>query len=138
MQRLYRIYQGDELRIAEKIQQRRYQILIHSCLYYNMNENIVSDVQYDKWAKELEALQKQYPDIADNVDYTYDFKNFSSATGFDLPLNDPWVKRKAVWLSSRPRGSASDTTEPRRVVQEGKLAGPIKPATNQTRKLFSL
>lgn len=138
MQRLYSIYQGQDLEIAEKIQRRRYQILIHSCLYYKMNENIVSDVQYDRWAKELEALQKQYPEIASNVDYAHDFENFSSATGFDLPLDDPWVRRKALWLSSRPGESKNISSEPRRVVQEGKLAEPAKPTSTQTRKLFSL
>lgn len=137
MQRLYNIYQGDELKIAEKIQRRRYQVMIHSCLYYNMNESIVDDVKYDKWARELESLQKQYPEIAANVDYAYDFKDFSASTGFDLPLDDPWVRRKALWLSSRLFSTDSASNEIRRVVQEGKVADRPK-STGQVRKLFSV
>lgn len=137
MQRLYKIYSGEDLTIAEKIQRRRYQVMVHSCLYYSMNTNMVSDVQYDAWARELEQLQNAYPDIADNVDYAEYFKDFSASTGFDLPLNDPWVRRKALWLSSRLFSTDSTPNEIRRVVQEGKLADKPK-SIGQTRKLFSI
>ena len=59
MNRLYEIYSGEELKIAELIQRRRLQLLIHSCLYYNMDTNIVSDKKWDEWARELVKLQKQ-------------------------------------------------------------------------------
>ena len=47
--------------IKEKIRQRRRQMLVHSYIYYELDDNIVSDAQWAKWAKELEQLQKNYP-----------------------------------------------------------------------------
>ena len=38
---------------AELIKRRRLQILVHSCVYYLMDDNLVSDEQFDSWAKEL-------------------------------------------------------------------------------------
>ena len=63
----YEIFTGDELRIAEKIQQRRYQMLIHSCIYYELDQNVFSDAQWNKWAKELRDLQKKYTEISKQV-----------------------------------------------------------------------
>ena len=98
MQKTYSIFQGEELKIAEKIQQRRLQILIHSCIYYEMNQNIISDRQWDKWAKELRQLQNNYPDISRRVDWYADFKDWDASTGAFLPLKDKWVVKKAKWL----------------------------------------
>ena len=36
--KLYDIFKGEDLAIAEKIQQRRLQMIIHSCIYYTMND----------------------------------------------------------------------------------------------------
>lgn len=35
--------------MLELINQRRRQVLVHSCLYYRMGEQVVSDFQFDKW-----------------------------------------------------------------------------------------
>ena len=53
MQNTYDLFSGNELQVAEKIQQRRLQLLIHSCIYYEFNQNLISDKQWDEWAKEL-------------------------------------------------------------------------------------
>ena len=45
--------------IKERIRQRRAQMLVHSCLYYELNENIVDDHTWQKWADELEVLQRE-------------------------------------------------------------------------------
>lgn len=42
--------------IKELIKRRRRQILVHSCLYYRLASNIISDFQYDCWGKELGKL----------------------------------------------------------------------------------
>lgn len=87
---------NEEIKIF--IQRRRLQVLIHSCIYYELNESIISDNTWSKWALELETLQKQYPEISEQVIYAKAFKDFDHSTGCNLPLKDPWVMTKAKWL----------------------------------------
>lgn len=88
----------EDLRIAALIQRRRLQILVHSCLYYHMNENIVSDKQYDTWARELQKLQEEHKEIASKVCWADTFEGYDASTGFDLPLTDEWVINKANYI----------------------------------------
>lgn len=97
----YDKFQGKELEIAELIQQRRFQILIHSCIYYHFNSNIISDQKFDSWARELAQLQIDYPDIASQVMYAEEFEGFDGTTGFDLPLENEWVMNKAKQIMGR-------------------------------------
>ena len=107
----YELFRGEELNIAEKIQQRRLQILIHSCIYYEFNRNVISDRQFDIWAKELVQLQKDYPEIAKQVDWAEAFEGFDGSTGFDLPIKDKWVQNKArkICSSKCPKEEARST-----------------------------
>ena len=84
--------------IEELITRRRRQVLIHSIIYYRMNENIVSDDTWAAWALELEDLQNKYPEIADRCPYAEGFKNFDHSTGMNLPLDDSWAIGKATQL----------------------------------------
>lgn len=84
--------------IAELIKQRRLQILVHSCIYYEFNESIVDDATWTKWAVELEQLQAAYPDIAMQVEWAAEFKDFNHSTGYNLPLQNEWVVSKAIQL----------------------------------------
>ena len=77
----YDIFEGSDLEIAQKIQQRRLQILIHSYLYYVKDVNIVSDACWSKWAMELVDLQRTYPEISSKVVYAKDFENFDGSSG---------------------------------------------------------
>lgn len=52
--------------------------------YYEMNENILSDHQYDSNALQLDALRDEYPDIFKKSRYYRYFSDFESCTGFDL------------------------------------------------------
>lgn len=81
--------------IAATIKQRRLQLLVHSCIYYEFNQSIVDDVTWVKWAIELEQLQMAYPVISDKVEWAEAFKDFDHSTGYNLPVRDPWVMRKA-------------------------------------------
>jgi NAD-dependent DNA ligase len=84
--------------IKELINRRRRQILVHSCLYYRFNTTLVSDEQYDAWARELMQLQKQHSDIANECIEPEAFKKFSETTsGFNLPLYG-WVQAMAEHL----------------------------------------
>ena len=94
----YDLFKGQELQIAEKIQQRRYQMLVHSCIYYHLNQNSISDKQWDTWARELRDLQNQYPEISKQVTLYEYFKDWDASTGAFLPITDDWVVAKAKIL----------------------------------------
>ena len=85
-------------KIAELITRRRRQILVHSVIYYRYNDNIISDEKWTQWAKELEKLQAEYPDISKECPLSEAFEGFDHSTGFDLPLSDPWAIAKAEQL----------------------------------------
>lgn len=132
--KLYDIYSGHELQIAELIQRRRLQLLVHSCLYYEMNTNLVTDRQWDLWAKELVQLQQQYPAVSENVIYYNAFKDWDASTGAFLPLKDPWVVRKAQQLGGkRPvtKTVPKKTPEPKPFKVTSKTVNPVT-----KRKLF--
>lgn len=84
--------------ILELINRRRRQILVHSIIYYRMNDNLISDSTWSEWALELEKLQKKYPKIAMKGCYARDFRDFDHSTGMNLPLDDPWGIAKAYHL----------------------------------------
>lgn len=96
--RIYELFSGNELVIAQKIQQRRYQVLIHSCIYYHLNENLISDAQWNVWALELKELQKQYPKISKQVTLYEYFDDWDASTGAFLPIDLEWVVDKAEQL----------------------------------------
>lgn len=88
----------DTNEIAELINRRRRQILVHSIIYYVLDDNIISDSQWSKWAMELADLQKKHPDIAKTCWYADEFEGFEGSSGYDLPLDDPWALAKARYL----------------------------------------
>lgn len=67
--------------VKEKIRQRRRQMLVHSYIYYELNDNIISDSQWSKWAKELAQLQKDYPKESAEVEEYENFKNWDGSSG---------------------------------------------------------
>lgn len=107
MAQLYEIFSGEDLKIAEKIQQRRYQMLVHSYIYYNMNENIVSDSKWSAWATELAELQNKYPDIAKVVPYDKDFAGWDGSSGafleYDNKPNIIMTANRLLYNKSRPK-----------------------------------
>lgn len=87
-----------ERTIPEIIKQRRAQMLVHSCIYYELNDNIVSDHQWQAWADELQQLQEKHPEHLEIGFYDNAFKDWTGATGNHLPHRDPWVMRKSQHL----------------------------------------
>lgn len=75
---------------VEKIQLLQRWILVQSFSYYEMNENIASDFDYDDNAKQLAELKKEYPEEFKRsryYDYFHDFCNddgMHNTSGFDL------------------------------------------------------
>ena len=84
--------------VAAKIQQRRYQVLMHSLLYYDCDVTVVSDRQWQEWAQELVKLQTDNPEIAEQVIFADAFRNFDANSGFDLPYRDGQIVRAAIRL----------------------------------------
>lgn len=92
-------YTEDERKIMEEIKRLRLCVLIHSIIYYRLNTNIVSDFQYDKFAKKLKALQDKYPELSKAVpEYNKEFEGWDGCSGYNLPLGDIWGYSKAQWL----------------------------------------
>ena len=90
-----------ERTVEEIILQRRLQMIVHSYIYYELNENIVSDAVWGRWAHELVALQKQYPEASKKVKFYELFKDFQGDTGFDLAKSaDKRAISKAHYLLS--------------------------------------
>ena len=81
-------------KIQSKIRQRRSQMLVHSRIYYILDENIVSDDKWQQWANELRDLQKQYPEYCKIGFFDKEFSDWNGDTGAMLPLKDPYVVRK--------------------------------------------
>ena len=69
---------------VERIQLLERWIILHSYLYYELNENIVSDANYNANTKQLLYLKEKYPESFKKTKYYKYFKDFESGTGFDL------------------------------------------------------
>lgn len=79
------------LSIAEYINFLQRYIIVHSYIYYELNNNIISDREYDVKSKELLMLKEQYPELWRSSMYYEQFKDeYTGATGFTLyhDLND--------------------------------------------------
>lgn len=81
--------------IEEKIRQRRSQMLIHSCLYYELDESIVDDHTWQRWADELAQLQKENPDKCKIGFFDREFSDWDGSSGYHLPLRNEWVVAKS-------------------------------------------
>lgn len=77
----------------EKVSVMQRYILVHSCLYYELDSSIITDKAYDKTAYKLVEMQKGI-NVSD-TDYGYAFHGFDGSTGFDLygKLSDKDRKR---------------------------------------------
>ena len=83
----------------ELMQRRIRQILVHSCIYYRFNNNIVPDHVYDGWGRELIQMIEEHPDWLDQLEWGEAFKDYTeTASGFNLPYNDPRIVDRANHL----------------------------------------
>jgi hypothetical protein len=80
--------------LVEKIRQRRSQMMIHSYLYYVMDESVITDGKWQQWADELVVLQEQEKTIGFYDDV---FADWDGSTGMHLP-RDEWIINRAKWL----------------------------------------
>lgn len=91
--------------MQELINRRMNQILVHSYLYEVMGEPIISDAIWDKWAKELSSLLKQYPEAIDEHPYGKAFKDWTGDTASVLiPFFDETIKCRALLAKACKKG----------------------------------
>ena len=100
--------------IKSEMLRRRKQILVHSCLYYRLDTNLIEDWQYDKIGRRLAELQIAYPEISNNLGYhDKEFKGFGEDhcySGCHLPTSSPEVVATAEMLLNMTReGSYSSS-----------------------------
>ena len=134
----YKIFDGQNLVIADKIQRLRLKLLIHSCIYYHLNKNIISDRDWDIMAKELVQLQKDYPTISEKVVCYKYFKDWDSSTGMDLPLENTWVldkARKLLHMSALTQVNDACTASQTHITQQHKPMNTTKLKKHKS-KLF--
>ena len=79
--------------IEEKIEILRKQVIVHSYIYYECDDNIIDDWIWSEWARCLQYLQEKYPEYSEMVSYEYDqFKDFDWSTGFDFKYSTDIIK----------------------------------------------
>ena len=72
-------------------------ILVHSYIYYELNNNVISDKFYDAKSKELVRLKNQYPDEWKSSMYYEQFKDdYNGATGFTLFYDLPKSEQEKI------------------------------------------
>lgn len=94
--------------VAALIQRKRYQMLVHSLLYYELDINLISDHKWQEWAQELVQLQQENPNIASKVIFAEAFKDFDGSTGFNLPYTDEQIVKIAGRLLRTQKSAESE------------------------------
>lgn len=60
-------------------------IIVHSYIYYELNDNYISDKEYDAKSKELTRYKNEYPDEWEKSMYYQQFGDeYNGSTGFTL------------------------------------------------------
>lgn len=81
---------------ASRIVQRRTQMFVHSYLYYVLDQPIVSDHTWQRWADDLTLMQRNHPKLVTGF-YDEDFADWDGSTGMHLPQY-PWVVERGAQL----------------------------------------
>jgi hypothetical protein len=79
-------------------------LLIHSYIYYELNDNLVTDHQWQAWADELTTLHARYGSTAGF--YDDQFHDWDGSTGCHLTV-DACVIHKAKYLIGLKLGHIS-------------------------------
>ncbi|UJF36578.1 DNA ligase LigA-related protein [Paenibacillus hexagrammi] len=69
---------NDDFLTVATIMQRRRQFLVHSFLYYVLDESFISDGQFNDWCRELIQLQADHPDLCADLPYHELTKNLNT------------------------------------------------------------
>lgn len=78
-------------------------IILHSYIYYELDNNYISDMEYDKKSKEIVQYKNEYPDLWKSSMYYKQFgDDYNGATGFTL-YHDLDDEQKKIIRSLLPR-----------------------------------
>lgn len=84
------------VRIQEFIHRRRRQMIIHSVIYYRMDDNVISDDQWQEWANQLRDVQNRYPHLK-AIGYHDDlFEEWDGSTGMHLDLHQYYTQAQRI------------------------------------------
>lgn len=76
---------GERVSLQEYINHLQRYIIVHSYIYYELNDNVISDREYDAKSKELTAYKLAYPEYWKQSRYYKQFgDDYNGATGFTL------------------------------------------------------
>ena len=93
----------EDLTIQEYIDFLQRFIILHSYIYYELDNNYISDMEYDKKSKELVQYKNEYPDLWKSSMYYKQFgDDYNGATGFTL-YHDLDDEQKKIIRSLLPR-----------------------------------
>ena len=120
--------------IEERIRQRRRQMLVHSYIYYELNDSIISDATWSKWAKELAQLQKDYPEESAEVEEYEQFQDWDGSSGAFLNFGEN-IKTVAKILLENQK-SALGMSKTIQNVQKSSLKSQKSKVKSNTRSLF--
>ena len=71
-------------------------LLLHSYLYYELDQNIIPDSKFDQLMYRMVEL-KEWKEFKDSEFYE-EFKDFEGATGMDLDYDKPFCRKWArIW-----------------------------------------
>jgi hypothetical protein len=92
-----------------------------------MDDSIVSDEQWQRWADELSALQREHP--GDIGFYDKEFADWDGSTGMHLP-HDEWTREKAlqvrnVWARTLRPGATDSTPPAPQIAAPAAIAAPL-------------
>lgn len=78
-------------------------IIVHSYIYYELNDNVISDKEYDAKAKELVRYKNDFPELWKSSMYYKQFgDDYNGSTGFTL-YHDLDEKQKQIIRSITAR-----------------------------------
>lgn len=102
----------EQVETLHLIERRRRQILVHSFIYYELNDNFISDSEFDRFCEELVALQEEFPELSKLGEEYNNFKDFDGSSGYDLLYRQPWIESVASGLQrARARGYRGNVGE---------------------------
>lgn len=82
--------------VIARIRMLRLQMVLHSYIYYILDDNLITDHQWQSRADELAQLQAQYGAVQIGV-YDLAFEDWDGSTGYHLPKDD-WAYSKSLQL----------------------------------------
>ncbi len=119
--------------IKEKIRQRRRQMLAHSYIYYELNDSIISDATWSKWATELAQLQKDYPKESAEVEEYENFKDWDGSSGAFLNFGENIKTVAKILLEQK---NCLKMSKPIHFVSNPEKKSQNKQLKSNTRSLF--